>query len=285
MSEFTKRVLVTIVGVPVAIGVLLAGDWVLAGILAILAGVAAWEFFRLARGAGHAPIAALGIPFAAVLPLAAHARVLGLWTPPAALIPIVVSGLFAAALWGRGVGGRPLGAVATTITGVIYAGGSLSYAYLTRHHPYTVDARGGAALVLLPFVLTWTSDTGAYLVGRAVGRRKLMPSISPGKTVEGALGALVLTMLVAWLFVEHVLRPQAQLAMRPAAALAFGLLISVAVQLGDLAESMLKREARVKDSSTIFPGHGGVLDRCDGLLFALPLAYLLLDVLLLPAPR
>ena len=284
MSELTRRVLFTIVAVPVAIGVLYGGDWVLAGTLAVLSALAAWEFFRIAESAGYRPLERWGIVLAAIIPLVAHADRLGVWRAPLALAALAALVLLAAALWTRGPTGRPLGAVSTTVLGVIYTGVCFTFAYLLRHHPYTVDTRGGTALVLLPFVLTWTSDTGAYLVGRAMGRRKLMPSVSPGKTLEGSIGGLVLTMIVSWVFVRYVLVPQAHLGMRPGAALLFGILISAGVQLGDLVESMLKREAGVKDSSRLLPGHGGILDRFDGLLFALPIAWLLLDLVLIAAP-
>ena len=284
MSELTRRVLFTIAAVPVAIGVLYGGDWMLAGTLAVLSALAAWEFFRIAEAAGYRPLERWGIALAAIIPLVAHADRLGVWRAPLALAPLAAIILLAAALWTRGPTGRPLGAVSTTALGVIYTGVCFTFAYLLRHHPYTVDTRGGAALVLLPFLLTWTSDTGAYLVGRTMGRRKLMPSVSPGKTLEGSIGGLVLTMIVSWVFVRYVLVPQAHLGMRPGAALLFGILISAGVQLGDLVESMLKREAGVKDSSRLLPGHGGILDRFDGLLFALPIAWLLLDLVLIAAP-
>ena len=123
-------------------------------------------------------------------------------------------------------------------------------------------------------------------MGRLVGRRKLIPSVSPGKTVEGAAGALVVTIAICWLYVTYALRPAAQLALAPWAVVIFGAAISVTAQVGDLAESLLKREAGVKDSSRIIPGHGGILDRLDSLLFVLPVAYLLLmRGLLVPAPR
>lgn len=110
-----------------------------------------------------------------------------------------------------------------------------------------------------------------------------MPSVSPGKTVEGALGGILLTVVIAWLYVRFLLAPNAQLALTPQGLILFGVVISVAAQTGDLVESMLKREAGVKDSSQLVPGHGGVLDRVDSLLFVLPVAYLLLDWLLIPA--
>jgi phosphatidate cytidylyltransferase len=109
----------------------------------------------------------------------------------------------------------------------------------------------------------------------------------PGLTVEGAIGGLLASILVSWLYVRFVLEPVALLGMRPAAIVLFGALVSAAAQLGDLAESLLKREAGVKDSSRLLPGHGGILDRFDSLFFVLPLAWVLLTQahLLIPVPR
>ena len=121
-------------------------------------------------------------------------------------------------------------------------------------------------------------------VGRALGKKKLIPSVSPGKTVAGALGALGTSVLLTWAIVRLVLRPAISVGMTPMGIVAFGLAISVAAQVGDLFESLLKRESGVKDSSQLLPGHGGVLDRMDSLLFVLPVAYLLLDHILVYAP-
>jgi phosphatidate cytidylyltransferase len=197
---------------------------------------------------------------------------------------VAVLALLAAAIWRRGVDGRPLVSVAATVLGVVYVAVPLAYGYALRYHEYAVGRAAGTAVVLFPVVLTWASDIGGYFVGRLAGRRKLIPAVSPGKTVEGALGGLALTVVAALAYERLALRPLAQLGMAPWWAAAFGLVVSVAAQLGDLVESLLKREAGVKDSSRLIPGHGGVLDRVDSLLFVLPVAYLLLGWLLLPAP-
>ena len=104
-----------------------------------------------------------------------------------------------------------------------------------------------------------------------------MPTVSPGKTVAGAIGGIVVTMAAAWLYNDLVLRPVAQLALAPWTALVFGAVISGVGQVGDLVESLFKREAGVKDSSTFFGAHGGVLDRLDSLYFVMPVAYLILS--------
>jgi phosphatidate cytidylyltransferase len=121
--------------------------------------------------------------------------------------------------------------------------------------------------------LLWTSDTGAYLVGRSVGRTKLMPAVSPGKTWEGLAGGVALTMLVGWLLGRYwtVLSPQQWIA--GAAA------VAITATLGDLLESAFKRAAGVKDSGTVLPGHGGILDRFDGYLLAAPAMMLVIQLL------
>jgi len=238
----------------------------------------------MARAAGHEPMGALGVLLAALLPLAVHAHVLGVVRVPLVVGVLAVVAVLGAAIWLRGVEGKPLGAAATTVFIALYTGATLSYAYALRYHNYAVGDVAGALVVIFPVVLTWASDTGAYFSGRLIGGRKLIPSVSPGKTVAGAVGALVVTVLVAYAFMRYLLTPKAQLAFTPWGLVLFALTISVVAQIGDLAESLLKREAGVKDSGTLFPGHGGVLDRLDSLFFVLPAAYALYDLLLIPAP-
>lgn len=285
MTELARRILFSIIAAPIAIALVYIGDAALATLLAALAGVAAWEFCRIARSAGLDPLETIAVAGAATIPLLVHAAHLRVFSVSHTLIPLGVLALLTVAIWARGPDRHPLGAVAATILGVVYTGATLSYGYAIRYHDYAVGQVAGTALVAFPLVLTWMSDIGAFAVGRTLGGRKLIPSISPGKTVAGAVGAVVTTVLVAFAYVSLVLGPAAQLSLAPWAVVVFGIAISVAAQIGDLAESLLKREAGVKDSSRLIPGHGGLLDRLDSLFFVLPLAYVLLDWLLLPAPR
>jgi len=284
VSELSRRVLVAIVAAPVALGLIWLGGAPLAALAASLSAIASWEFYRIARAAGHAPLVPLGVGIAAILPLVVHAVQLGLVQPgvaPIVLVPLVVMG---ATLWARGADGRPLGAASSTVLGVLYTAAPLSFAYALRYHRFAIGDMAGALMVIVPVVLTWASDTGAYFSGRLIGGRKLMPTVSPGKTVAGAIGAVVATVLATWALTRGVLMPQAQLAFTPLGTLLFGVIVSVVAQIGDLVESLLKREAGVKDSGTLFPGHGGVLDRLDSVFFVLPVAWVLYDLLLIPAP-
>ena len=132
-------------------------------------------------------------------------------------------------------------------------------------------ARQGTGVMLGVFLLVWVNDTGAYFTGRWLGRRKLLPRVSPNKTVEGLLGGVLLTLLAGWL-VAGVWNFQGRNDW-----LSVALLVAVSSTLGDLLESALKRARGVKDSGTLLPGHGGVLDRFDGLLLAIPVYTLFLS--------
>ena len=280
MSELTQRVLFAVVAIPVVLGVTWVGGAPLATLLAIAAALGAWEFGRLATATGARPLTGWLIGGAAALPLLTHAAHLGLWVPPVSLVALLVPVLLAVALWRRGVDGRPLDAVAATLLGLWYTGGMLSFAYALRHHRFAVGAAAGTALLFVPLIITWVTDAGAFFVGRAIGGAKLMPSVSPGKTRSGAIGGLLLGTVGAWAYGVWVLQPVARLGLGLTGAVLLGATLSLAAQVGDLVESLLKRQAGVKDSSRLIPGHGGVLDRTDSLLFTLPLGYVLLDLLL-----
>jgi len=284
MSEFAKRVLFAVAAIPVVGFAVLVGDAPLTILLSIVAGIGAWEFARLAEGAGHRPMMRTMVLLAALVPLALHAVRLGYTIPPISRIALLVPLLLTVALWRRGVEGKPMAAVATTLLGVWYTGGMLSFVYALRYHRFAIGALAGALLVAFPVVITWLNDSGAFFAGKRFGKRKLMPSVSPGKTVAGAVGGLVISVLAAWVFARFVLKPYAALGLSLGGVVIFGVAISVAAQVGDLVESMLKREAGAKDSSTLIPGHGGVLDRTDSLLFTVPLGYVLLDALLSVGP-
>jgi phosphatidate cytidylyltransferase len=302
MSELALRIIFSVVAAPLALWIVLVGGAPLAALLAVVSAIGAWEFFRIARASGSHPLDDVGIALAGLFPLAVHAHYLGLISLRPAMAAAVALAIMASTIWLRGVEGKPLGTAATTLLGIVYTAGMLSFGYAIRYHDSVLgyDVVGakhivlgalriavppGGVLLIFPMVVTWASDIGAFFVGRAIGGRKLIPSVSPGKTISGAIGGLLASMLVAWLYARSVLVPVASLGFTPWGALAFGAIISVAAQVGDLFESLLKREGGVKDSSRIIPGHGGVLDRFDSLIFVLPVAYLLLGWLPIPIVR
>jgi phosphatidate cytidylyltransferase len=276
LSNLAARVLVAVIAIPLVAGAVYVGGVILAIVLGLVSALAARELYGVAEHSGYTPLARSGTMLAFLIPLGVHFFHEGRFVPPEiALGAIAIIALFTLALLRRSADQHPLGAAAITLLGVMYTAGFLSFAYALRYHNYVVTARAGSALVFYPFVLTWISDTAGFFVGRAFGRAKLMPSVSPGKTRAGAVGALVFCMVASWAYAHWVLVPFASLGLRPATALAFGAIIGASVQTGDLVESLLKREGGVKDSSHLIPGHGGVLDRIDGMLFALPVTYFL----------
>lgn len=280
MSELTKRVLFAIAAIPVIAAAVWFGGAALAALLAVAAALGAWEYGRLAEAAGQRPMTGWLIVLAAAIPLATHAARLGLWVPPLGLVALLVPVLLSVAMWTRGVAGRPLEATAVTLFGAWYTGGMLAFAYALRYHRFAIGPLAGTLLLMLPLVLTWLNDSGAFFFGKRFGRRKLMPSVSPGKTVAGAVGAVGTTLVATWAYFTFLMVPYAGLGLSITGMLILGVALSGAAQVGDLAESLLKRQAGVKDSSSLIPGHGGVLDRVDSLLFTIPLGYVLLDALL-----
>jgi phosphatidate cytidylyltransferase len=223
--------------------------------LAIL--LCAWEFAWLCPVGADAGMAAL-----AVLGSLAWQ-----WTMISGVAPTVVGFGVAAGMLVRALAGREefrVGVVraAWTLLAVVYAGGLLGCGSLLRGSP------GGRELVFFVTLTTWAGDIGAYYVGSRLGRRPLAPRISPKKTVEGALGGCVATVLVAALGTS-ALWPRFPVM----AAIGVGGLLAGVGMLGDLVESAIKRAAGVKDSGTIIPGHGGVLDRLDSVIFACPVLY------------
>lgn len=153
--------------------------------------------------------------------------------------------------------------------GVLFVG-ALYSSYAFRMLLDLRDHTHGFGWVLLVFIAIWSTDTGAYFVGRAIGGRKLLPDVSPKKTVSGAIGgilfATVITAVVGMLLIPGIGSRYWLLAL-------LGFVISIAGEAGDLVESGLKRHYEVKDSGWLLPGHGGMLDRFDSLLLAAPIAY------------
>ncbi|WP_248464475.1 phosphatidate cytidylyltransferase [Pectobacterium versatile] len=134
-----------------------------------------------------------------------------------------------------------------------------------RHYNYAINPFAGAWWLLYVMLLVWGADSGAYMFGKLFGKRKLAPKVSPGKTWEGFLGGLATSALISVLFSLY-----APLTVAPATLLICSIAAALASVLGDLTESMFKREAGIKDSSHLIPGHGGVLDRIDSLTAAVP---------------
>jgi phosphatidate cytidylyltransferase len=173
------------------------------------------------------------------------------------------------ALMARSPSDRPLSATAVTLLGVAYAGALPASILVIRHAVEPSRSWAGLWLVCFPLVVTWVCDSAAMFAGRRFGGPKLSPVVSPGKTKSGAVAGVVGALLVAPVFSAWVF-PRWAVDLSLGRALAIAAVLSVVGQVGDLAESLFKREAGVKDSSHLLPGHGGILDRLDSLYFVMP---------------
>lgn len=260
------RVAVALVGIPLIVALALRGGIAFLVLVVLISVLAAWELGGLFRLAGSRPHRVLALLVAAASPVAAYLATKsgrGDAALPAAL-PVVAVALAApiASLLRHGEGRRPLADVAATAWMAIYAG------WLPAH--LVLLSGLGVRWALYAIVLTWILDTGAYAIGRVIGRHRLAPRVSPGKTWEGAAGGTMLAAAAAIAF-----RGWFKGELSVAESLIMGIAVAVAGITGDLAESLLKRDAGVKDASGLLPGHGGILDRFDSLFFTGPAVYYL----------
>ncbi|MCU0606832.1 MAG: phosphatidate cytidylyltransferase [Candidatus Edwardsbacteria bacterium] len=272
------RVVIAIVGIPLILGAAWAGGyWLLALVLA-LSGIGLWEFYRLAGAKGIKPLQWWGQATAAVMLVAFSTGDPRWWGASVALtLLLLVRTLFARSIDGS------IATAAVTVAGLVYVPVLFGHLMLLRDISdplklfHLLSDPVGAKLLVLTFALVWISDTGAYLVGMTLGRHPMAPRISPKKSYEGLIGGTAATVIAALLA-----RPRwfSTIAPWEMAGLALGVvLFGVA---GDLFESLLKRDAGVKDSGTLLPGHGGILDRFDSLLFAVPFVYWYCRLVILP---
>ena len=242
---------------PILLGaVCLGGPW-LAALVIGAAGVATLEYCKMAREQGANPINAVSATLAVILSTRAYLS-------PEALGVIVIA-LFISGVWLmiRFDRHSPMLDLGHTLGGAIYVGWLLSYGPLLR----LADGNGREWL-LLALLVTFVSDTCALLVGRVFGRHRMAMVISPGKTWEGSIGALIASVIATFTFVNLF-----ELNIDSAAMVILGVLLGVVGQIGDLTESMFKRTSNLKDSGWVMPGHGGMLDRLDSLMFNLPVVY------------
>ena len=241
------------------------------------------EFYRMARGKGLEPVRWLGFVAAlAMLGLAYRPQ-----TPNASLLATLALLLLLALALRRGGRPRVLESAGVTALGVLYVGWLSAHFVLLRELPWRAGLAyaDGSSLVLFAFLVTWSCDTGAYLTGRAFGRTRLSAAISPRKTWEGSLGGFACAMLASCIGAMTFLRPEGGGPLLSwGHAIVLGALVGVFGQVGDLVESLFKRDTASADSSDLIPGHGGVLDRFDSLYFGAPIVYHYLRAVIFQAP-
>ncbi|HEY2923990.1 MAG TPA: phosphatidate cytidylyltransferase [Candidatus Eisenbacteria bacterium] len=266
------RVTSAVVFLPLLVLMARVGGLLYLAFALLFIGLALREFYIMMASKGLAPHWKSGFVAAFLFPIGIYARLRTHRTEEwhlAGLLTVLLVAMLLAELR-RGASKQTLVNASSTLLGVLYIGWLGSHVCALRELPWSLNVpyAQGMSFALLPFFLAWTCDTAAYAVGRAWGRHPLAPGVSPQKSVEGAVAGLLAA--VAAGAVAHVwFAPY----LSWGAALALGALVGVFAQLGDLVESLLKRDAEAKESSSLIPGHGGVLDRFDSLLFAAPLVY------------
>jgi phosphatidate cytidylyltransferase len=270
MHNLAQRILVAAIAIPLVVGIIWVGGWALAATLAVLGVLGAHEIYDFGRRQGIEPLERTGWIAAAAIPL------LAFWAraPVFFLAAIWLMAALVIAMVRRGPTGRPLASISVTIFGCVYASGMLAFLIAIRHGTVALNPPRQAAyvfLTLFPLVITWICDTAAMAVGTAVGGPKLAPVLSPKKTHAGAVGGTLGGVITALALGTFVLNREGW-NFTAGQLLLFGLAVSIVGQIGDVAESLFKREAGLKDSSNLIPGHGGVLDRLDSLYFVIPVA-------------
>lgn len=255
LDDMLKRVLSSAVLLPLFVLVLVAPRALFVALVVAVSAAAAWELGRMFERAGRPAYPGLGV-------VGAFAVTLSFTVPgaPGIVLTAVVMLIMSVPVWV----GAPLSLepVAAGLLAAVYIGWPLGHAVLLR------ELFEGVWLVLFLVGVTWAGESAAYLVGSAIGRHPLAPAISPAKTIEGAIAQLVVSVLAALVLGRWLL---------PAWPLSFmagaGAFLGIIGQLGDLAESVVKRSLGTKDTGALIPGHGGLLDRIDSLLFNVPSFY------------
>jgi phosphatidate cytidylyltransferase len=266
-----------VVFVPVLVLLASAGGTAFLSFVALEVTLGLTEFYRMMRGRGLNPFQWLGVASGLALLWISYRPL----TPHVGFLMTGVLLLVLALELRRPEARQRVEDIAVTCFGVLYVGWLSAHLILLRELPWSAGTgyEEGASFVLLAFFVTWSCDTGAYAVGRALGRNRPWTRISPRKSLEGAIGGLVLAVAAAFLarawFAPYL---------SPGDAALLGFLIGVFAQVGDLVESLLKRDAQHGDSSDLIPGHGGVLDRFDSLYFAAPATYYYLRLVVFGVP-
>lgn len=261
------RVITAAVGVPVIIAAIWFGDPWMTLFIAAAALAGSYEFYRIADFDSREPLLYLGLLWTLALVLSPHCR-----NPD--LLPVVITATMLVSLIClllRRSRDKAFSDWAWTIAGALYVGWMLSYWLNLR------GLEDGRNWVYLAMLTTFANDTGAYFIGRARGKHKLAPAISPAKTWEGAIGGLVSAILAA-IVIATILK---LISVKIGAPFLFrywqitllGFVVGLSAQLGDLVESLLKRNMGVKEAGSLLPGHGGVLDRFDSLIFVGAVVY------------
>jgi phosphatidate cytidylyltransferase len=263
--QLGPRLLTASVGIPVAIVCSLVGGIPFLLAMNFVIGAGLFEFYRMMEAKGIKPFKTIGIILGLVVAVYVYVQggiFSGLFITVALVVIMVLELL-------RKDGALAVFHMSTTILGVFYVAWLGSHVILLRQLGEGLPYRDlGGFFVIFAFALAWGADSGAYFVGHAIGKTPLLPRVSPGKSVEGAVGGAIAGLLVAFLAKATVIPMLSYVDV-----VTIGLVAPGMGLLGDLVESLMKRDVKIKDTSRALPGHGGMLDRFDSVLFVAPFVY------------
>ena len=274
MSNLTQRVLTAVVGVPLLYFIFYLGGIPFLILILLLILFGNIELFKLLEAKGIQTERELGIAFSLALGIAAYFGHFYF----AVVFSFAVIIIFLLALRRQDLSNAII-ALSTGFFAIIYIGWFLSHAILLRNIDHNLNLKTyvetvqghsdiGFFYIFLVVSCTFLNDTGAYFIGRWKGKRKLIPHVSPGKTLEGTIGGIISSAIAA-IVGNLIFKSPIEYHW----VVLFGLVIGIVAVLGDLTESLIKRSAEAKDSGGILPGHGGILDRFDSLIFTFPVSY------------
>ena len=293
MSELTKRIIVAAFGIPIALILIYIGSVPFFVAIIVLSSLALLEFYSLAEQKGISPKKYIGLGFAILFQFVFLISFKNYFSINPFMFAVIIFLSFTMIMFFAELfrpSKTPIESISVTIAGIPYVvfffitiyilrefdlflklfhnhikviGSSINYDLLLRMESIPNEKWGGFILVM--FSSIWLCDSAAFFVGKAFGKNKLYEKVSPKKTIEGAVGGLVFA-IIAFIGIGYLLVPELTIFHLAIC----GVIVGTIGQAGDLAESLLKRDAKVKDSSDLIPGHGGILDRFDSILFVAP---------------
>lgn len=259
LSNLQQRIITGVIGGGLVVGCLLFNEWSYLLFIVLLSAFGQFEFYKLIKNDGEDPLLKWGIIIGILLNLTSFFVAKGdIPAKTYILFSVLISVIYLFELYRKS--SNPFDNIAHTIVGLSYAAVPFSLLHFSCFSvgKFSIEIASGI------FFLLWASDSGAYFFGKSFGKTKLFLRISPGKTWEGLAGGIFLSILIALVLGRYYLD------LVTWKWIILALIISITGTYGDLVESMLKRSLRIKDSGNLIPGHGGILDRFDGLLIAAP---------------
>lgn len=293
MSNLTQRILVALIGIPLVIFIVMSKPTAFFGLILILAGIGAHEYYGFAKAKSYIPQTSVGVALSVLIAmtfgkfrlnaLLSNINISIISLNIESLTVILILGLltiFTIELF-RGYT-NPIENIATTFFGALYCGICIGSVYGIYEY-FSIKNIGvdnfsyfnPGLFVVAILASIWLCDSAAYFAGRAFGKHKLLERVSPGKTWEGAIAGFIICVAV-WIAAPKIFYSLSVIPM--VHFIVFGIIAGSVGQIGDLCKSILKRDAKVKDSSNLIPGHGGVIDRLDSLMFVCPVILLYLEI-------